>query len=699
MKASVSLFHILCVLLLVLLASPSTWSVKDDDETPFHNHSFNFASHTAGAVIIDKSPATARGFHNLLNDDKDKYGICPCQEKKWVVIGLAEDVLITSVAIANYEKYSSMLKEFQLLASTAYPTNDWIDLGTYTAEARLGEQSFNISSPDLHTRFLKVKFITHYLDEALCTLSQIKVHGVTVIASLKQEVEMSRDHLQMLRNEEEREGASTAVGLDDALNASAASSTDGIAPEGVAQEAAPLAEPEADHEHTAQINMIMDGLSQLNGTEASLLHAAQHSEPEAEPFTLRAALLKVRALLFKGSDQQEKQLSTAQLVLFGEFLNPNKSEAVCDTELAAVLGSVDVQEPPSPAAATAAATSVEPVIPAGDGHMEPASEVTEGGTAVEVIEVAAVPVSMDAAVDDHQTVPGPAQATAAAIAEDANKVTEPAVAVEPIASIDEVKQPLAPVAEAAFTALTTEQAIPAVSILSEVDAPALTAAAVPSNETSDTLDAIAVAVEALAAEGSLPAPSPITVTPVHTSLTLQACMEMQRFADFQAKMLLKLQSRDRDETHPIAMKDNNIFRQLMQRIKNLEMNYVIAETYINQLGDCNRLLSKEIKAINSIHANATCTAEEAPHAHSVHVSAHDDDCALCSLLLVTVKSLLTIYRSLLGAVPGRWTEQLMEGLARLYVVYKAEIISLALLAAGGYAALLTVLVMRAVRRK
>jgi hypothetical protein len=78
--------------------------------------------------------------------------------------------------MANYEKYSSMLKDFQVLASTSYPTDQWIDLGTYTAEAVLGEQTFNISQmSSAHTRYIKIKFKTHYLDEALCTLSQIKV--------------------------------------------------------------------------------------------------------------------------------------------------------------------------------------------------------------------------------------------------------------------------------------------------------------------------------------------------------------------------------------------------------------------------------------------------------------------------------------------------------------------------------------------
>ena len=49
-----------------------------------------------------------------------RYGISPCSDKKWVVIGLSEDIVVKSVVIANYEKYSSMLNEFAVLAATSY---------------------------------------------------------------------------------------------------------------------------------------------------------------------------------------------------------------------------------------------------------------------------------------------------------------------------------------------------------------------------------------------------------------------------------------------------------------------------------------------------------------------------------------------------------------------------------------------------
>lgn len=56
----------------------------------------NFASVKAGALILESSPG-AKGYDNLLNSDKDKYGITECANKeKWVVIGLSEHVSASS---------------------------------------------------------------------------------------------------------------------------------------------------------------------------------------------------------------------------------------------------------------------------------------------------------------------------------------------------------------------------------------------------------------------------------------------------------------------------------------------------------------------------------------------------------------------------------------------------------------------------
>ena len=114
---------------------------------------FNFALNTAGAVILDKSPSNAKGYSNILNNDEDEYAIAPCSDQKWVVIGLSEDIVISEVVIANYEKYSSKLRDFNLSISQVFPTDHWTSLGSYTAKAVLGEQTFYINQTSAHTRY------------------------------------------------------------------------------------------------------------------------------------------------------------------------------------------------------------------------------------------------------------------------------------------------------------------------------------------------------------------------------------------------------------------------------------------------------------------------------------------------------------------------------------------------------------------
>jgi hypothetical protein len=82
-------------------------------------------------------------------------------------------VLIRSVVIVNYEKYSSLVKDFQVLSSINHPVTEWHDLGTYHAKPVLGEQEFVLTKP-AWGRYLKFKFLSEHGDEHYCTLSQIK---------------------------------------------------------------------------------------------------------------------------------------------------------------------------------------------------------------------------------------------------------------------------------------------------------------------------------------------------------------------------------------------------------------------------------------------------------------------------------------------------------------------------------------------
>ena len=53
----------------------------------------NYAATSSGALVLEKS-RNSKGMSNILVNDKDKYAITPCVDKKWVVIGLSEDIMV-----------------------------------------------------------------------------------------------------------------------------------------------------------------------------------------------------------------------------------------------------------------------------------------------------------------------------------------------------------------------------------------------------------------------------------------------------------------------------------------------------------------------------------------------------------------------------------------------------------------------------
>ncbi len=87
------------------------------------------------------------------------------------------------------------MKEFQVLGSQMYPTEEWMDLGTFTTSGTLGEETFDLVQPTF-ARYLKFKFITHIGTEYFCTLSQIKVHGITVIESIHRDIAANTEEVQ-----------------------------------------------------------------------------------------------------------------------------------------------------------------------------------------------------------------------------------------------------------------------------------------------------------------------------------------------------------------------------------------------------------------------------------------------------------------------------------------------------------------------
>ncbi|KAG7390455.1 hypothetical protein PHYPSEUDO_007978 [Phytophthora pseudosyringae] len=151
----------------------------------------NYASLDAGATILDAAPDT-KSPTNLLVPDKDRYMLTPCSNpRKWVVISLSEDVHADAIAVANYEKFSSPVKDFIVLGSVNYPTDTWLVLGNFTAAHTNGEQTFQLDAQQ-HVRYIKFRFLSHYGSEYYCTLSQLRVFGRTftqVISQLEKSID------------------------------------------------------------------------------------------------------------------------------------------------------------------------------------------------------------------------------------------------------------------------------------------------------------------------------------------------------------------------------------------------------------------------------------------------------------------------------------------------------------------------------
>lgn len=106
----------------------------------------NFASAECGAKTLAAN-SEAREISAVLSSSRDRYMLNPCTaQRKWLVMELCEEVGVSEFKIANFEYFSSMFKDFQLLGAAKYPVSHWYLLGNLTAENVREMQSFEIVS-------------------------------------------------------------------------------------------------------------------------------------------------------------------------------------------------------------------------------------------------------------------------------------------------------------------------------------------------------------------------------------------------------------------------------------------------------------------------------------------------------------------------------------------------------------------------
>ncbi|KAF2540422.1 hypothetical protein F2Q68_00029987 [Brassica cretica] len=148
---------------------------------------YNYASAMKGAKVVDQNKE-AKGASNVLGKNHDKYLRNPCSvSNKYVVIELAEETLVDTVRVANFEHYSSNLKEFSLSGSLSYPTDTWTHAGRFVAANAKQVQTFRLQEPKW-LRYLKLSLISHYGSEFYCTLSVVEVFGIDALEQMVEDL-------------------------------------------------------------------------------------------------------------------------------------------------------------------------------------------------------------------------------------------------------------------------------------------------------------------------------------------------------------------------------------------------------------------------------------------------------------------------------------------------------------------------------
>lgn len=144
---------------------------------------YNYAAASKGAKVLEFNKE-AKGAFNILEKDKDKYLRNPCSaEGKFVIIELSEETLVDTIAIANFEHYSSNPKEFEVLSSLTYPPGNWETLGRFTVANAKQAQNFTFAEPKW-ARYLKLNLLSHYGSEFYCTLSMLEVYGMDAVEKM-----------------------------------------------------------------------------------------------------------------------------------------------------------------------------------------------------------------------------------------------------------------------------------------------------------------------------------------------------------------------------------------------------------------------------------------------------------------------------------------------------------------------------------
>ncbi|KAH0426889.1 sad1 unc domain protein [Colletotrichum camelliae] len=176
---------------------------------------FSYSSFDAGATVL-KTNKGAKNAKAILVENKDSYMLLECSaENKFVIVELSDDILVDTVVLANFEFFSSMIRQFRVSVSDRYPVkvDKWKDLGTFEAKNSRDIQPFLVPNPLIWAKYVRVEFLSHYGNEYYCPVSLLRVHGTRMLESWK-DTETPADEEDVA--DESTEGIFGSVGSSDA---------------------------------------------------------------------------------------------------------------------------------------------------------------------------------------------------------------------------------------------------------------------------------------------------------------------------------------------------------------------------------------------------------------------------------------------------------------------------------------------------
>jgi hypothetical protein len=147
---------------------------------------FNYASSGCAAIVVHTNKEASHA-SAILHENKDSYMLMPCKvPNKTVVVELCDDVLVDALALANYEIFSSTVKDFSVYVS-AQATDGWKLLGNFKAANTREIQAFRVPDPKLWARYIRLDLDNFHGREVFCPLSLLRIHGRTMIDELREE--------------------------------------------------------------------------------------------------------------------------------------------------------------------------------------------------------------------------------------------------------------------------------------------------------------------------------------------------------------------------------------------------------------------------------------------------------------------------------------------------------------------------------